>query len=142
MLPLSPPILSPFSTNNPSFSGRNTPRSPTPNYDRVINFSLYVNKVEIDKILQKFVGRKLHPCIIHVALTISRLQSLQRAVEVGNDVGMGTATCSSALSSSTSTVVVGEDVRATVKQFREGHLLLNQFDNVSATNLLSLQLNV
>lgn len=35
-------------------------------YDKVINFSLYVNKVEIDKILRKFVGRKLHPCIIHV----------------------------------------------------------------------------
>lgn len=35
------------------------------NYDKVINFSLYVNKVEIDKILLKFVGWKLHPCIIH-----------------------------------------------------------------------------
>lgn len=49
------------------FSGRN--------YDRVINFSLYVNKVEIDKILQKFARRKLHPCIIHVLLTISRLET-------------------------------------------------------------------
>lgn len=26
------------------------------NYDKVINFSLYVNKAEIDKILLKFVG--------------------------------------------------------------------------------------
>lgn len=42
------------------------------NYDRVINFSSYVNKVEIDKILLKFVERKLHSCIIHGNLTISR----------------------------------------------------------------------
>lgn len=38
---------------------------PLENYDKVINFSLYVNKVEIDKILRKFTGRKLHLCIIH-----------------------------------------------------------------------------
>lgn len=40
---------------------------------RVINFSLYVNKVEIDKILLKFVGRKLHPCIIHAGLNYIKL---------------------------------------------------------------------
>lgn len=38
---------------------------PLENYDKVINFRLYVNKVEIDKILRKFTGRKLHLCIIH-----------------------------------------------------------------------------
>lgn len=42
------------------------------NYDSVINFSSYVNKVEIDKILPKFAGRKLHSCIIHADLTTSR----------------------------------------------------------------------
>lgn len=55
------------------------------NYDKVINFSLYVNKVEIDKILLKFVGWKLHPCIIHAEPNY--MKSFQSLPDHGGELG-------------------------------------------------------